>query len=186
MPDPRTMLQGAVSKACPRLSAAAICSVPGLGTATRPDRHKSPQLTGRARQCPYLAHRRDMTSTVSNLRLPVLHGYEGRTVCHACWCVSECEILQKSTHAFWLQNSQHRPVGTDQVGLCLTCGLLDVHPLAVVHQQELVAARVASNSQAEHGTGTVDAHTSSRLQQGTQHDIVACQFGRPWQECMSQ
>jgi hypothetical protein len=55
-----------------------------------------------------------------------------------------------------------------------TCCLLDVDPLAVVHQQELVAAGVASNGQAEHGTGTVDAHTSSSLGNtaATQHILV--------------
>jgi hypothetical protein len=38
-----------------------------------------------------------------------------------------------------------------------------VHPLAVVHEQELMAAGVAGNSQAEHGTGTIDTHTGSSL-----------------------
>jgi hypothetical protein len=42
-------------------------------------------------------------------------------------------------------------------------GLLDVEPFAIILEQELVAARGVSESNAENGTGSVDTHTSSSL-----------------------
>ena len=51
-------------------------------------------------------------------------------------------------------------------------GLLDVEPLAIVLQQELVAAGEALEGNAVDGTWAVDAHTSSSLYNNDQYKII--------------
>lgn len=53
--------------------------------------------------------------------------------------------------------------GGEQLALTDVGGLLDVQPLAVVHQQELVGAGVALDGHNEHGAGTVHTHDGGGL-----------------------